>query len=280
MKPSAPALKVSVPKPVKSYLKQLYLGALDLTDGAARRRDMTPPRNLRRFVGDGDFKAIGLEFMRIFVEFGGLKSDDRVLDVGCGTGRLAAPLTGYLSVKGEYQGLDIVRKGVEWCQNNITARHPNFQFRHSDIHNKNYNPHGVIQASNYKFPYENSSFDFIFLTSVFTHLLPQDMEHYLSEISRVLKKGGTSLITFFLINEESRGLALKKMSTQNFDHEIDGYLTASVENPEAAIAFPEPYIRGSFGKVGLSICEPIHYGSWSGRERFLSYQDVVIARKE
>jgi ubiquinone/menaquinone biosynthesis C-methylase UbiE len=244
MKGFVSALKASVPKPVKGFLKQFYLGALDLTDAAARRRDMTPPRRMCFSVGDGDFKAIGLEFMHIFVEYGGLKPDDRVLDVGCGIGRMAAPLTGYLSAKGEYQGIDIVKKGVEWCQSNITAKYPNFKFCHSDIRNKNYNSHGVIQASNYKFPYENSSFDFIFLTSVFTHLLPQDMEHYLSEISRVLKKRGTCLITFFLMNEESKGLALKKMSTPDFTHEIDGYFTTTVENPEEAIAFSEPYIRG------------------------------------
>ena len=67
MKGFVSALKASVPKPVKGFLKQFYLGALDLTDAAARRRDMTPPRRMCFSVGDGDFKAIGLEFMHIFV---------------------------------------------------------------------------------------------------------------------------------------------------------------------------------------------------------------------
>jgi ubiquinone/menaquinone biosynthesis C-methylase UbiE len=271
-------LRSSIPKPVRGFVKNLYLGALDFSDAAARRRDMTPPRSMN-FVGDGDYKAVGLEFRTLFTEYGGLKPEHRVLDVGCGIGRMAVPLTGYLSADGEYQGFDIVKKGIEWCQENITSRHPNFYFSHFDIHNNDYNPHGVYQASSHKFPYENGSFDFVFLTSVFTHMFPPDMENYLNEISRVLKKGGTCFITFFLMNEESQSLIRKNLSTQNFVHEIAGCFTTTVESPEAAIAFPEPYIRGVFGKFGLFINEPIHYGSWCGRAKFLSYQDIVIARK-
>lgn len=80
---------------------------------------------------------------------------------------------------------------------NITPKYPNFNFQLADIYNKMYNPQGKYKASDYKFPYANETFDFVFLTSVFTHLLPQDMERYLSEIARVLKKNGRCFITFF-----------------------------------------------------------------------------------
>ncbi len=52
------------------------------------------------FVGDGDYRAIGAEFLRHVVEIGGLAPDARVLDVGCGIGRLAVPLTQYLDQSG------------------------------------------------------------------------------------------------------------------------------------------------------------------------------------
>jgi SAM-dependent methyltransferase len=272
------ALKTSLWKPARGFLKRLYLGIFDFADAASRRKDMMPPRNMR-LIGDGDFRAIGLAFRRLFTDYGGLKPDDRVLDVGCGIGRMAVPLAGYLSANGEYQGFDVVRKGVEWCQENITPRYPKFHFHHADIHNKDYNPHGAIQASGYEFPYDDGYFDFVLLTSVFTHMLPPDLENYLYEISRVLRRGGTCFITFFLLNEESAGLIRRKLSKQNFIHEVGGCFTTTLENPEAAVAFLEPYIRGLFARSGLTICEPIHFGSWCGRARFLSYQDIVIGRK-
>ena len=93
-------------------------------------------------VGSGDFKAVGLQFRSYFTEFGGLRPDDRVLDVGCGIGRMAVPLTSFLSSKGRYEGFEIVREGVAWCQKNISARFPNFVFRHADIRNNAYNAKG------------------------------------------------------------------------------------------------------------------------------------------
>src|SRR5205807_8842570 len=104
-----------------------------------------------------------------------------MLDVGSGTGRMARPLTRYLK-GGSYEGIDIVARSVQWCQRTYASRYPNFRFHFADIYNKVYNPDGKHKASEYRLPFETSSFDFFFLTSVFTHMLPQDMEHYLSEV--------------------------------------------------------------------------------------------------
>jgi SAM-dependent methyltransferase len=270
-------LKQVIPKPVKVRLKRAYLGTLDLLDARERRRYMVPPRKLN-FVGDGDFRRTGLEFRNLFIA-AGLKPEHRVLDVGCGIGRMATPLTDYLSPDGGYEGFDIVKSGIDWCNKNVTPRYPNFKFQHFDIHNDEYNPQGVFRASSYKFPHDDNYFDFIFLTSVFTHMFPQDMENYLSQISRVLKKGATCFITFFLINEEAQGLIRAGAGTKAFLYEMDGYFTTTVEIPELAIAFQEPYIRELFDTLGLAIDEPIRYGSWCGRADFLSYQDIVIATK-
>jgi ubiquinone/menaquinone biosynthesis C-methylase UbiE len=239
---------------------------------------MIPPRTLD-FVGGTNYRGVGLEFRDLFVRYGGLKPDGRVLDVGCGIGRMAAPLTGYLAANGEYQGFDIVKKGVVWSQKHITSRYPNFHFLHSDVKNKFYNPGGVHEASSYRFPYPDENFDFVFLTSVFTHMFPADLEHYLQEIARVLKKGGTSFITMFLLNEESQRLIQQGSSTQNFVFRLEGCVTADPQNPEASLAFDETGVRESFARAGLTIREPIHYGAWCGRKEFLSYQDIVIATK-
>ena len=53
------------------------------------------PRGLS-FVGCGDFEQIGREYLGHFKELGGLRPDSRVLDIGCGIGRMAIPLMDYL----------------------------------------------------------------------------------------------------------------------------------------------------------------------------------------
>ncbi len=267
-----------IPGPVLKILNQVYIRALDLADYRERQRDLTPPRTLY-FVGDGDFKATGHEFRKLFIEVGGLKPEHHVLDVGCGIGRMAVPLTSYLLPTASYEGFDIVQQGIAWCQTNITPRFPSFRFRHSDVRNNFYNPNGIYEAKGYRFPYEDARFDFIFLTSVFTHVFPPALENYLAEIARVLKPGGRCFITFFLMNDESTALIAEGVASQNFVHELDGCYTTYLPNPEGALAFREPYITGLYEKLGLSIETPIRYGKWCGRGEFLSYQDVIIATK-
>ena len=232
------------------------------------------------FVGFGDFKIIGEEFRQYFIEIGGLRTTDRILDVGCGIGRMAVPLTEYLSKEGSYEGIDIVANGIDWCIEKITPRYPNFRFQLADLFNKEYNPNGKNKSSDYKFPFEGISFDFIFLTSVFTHMLPVDMENYLSEISRVLKQGGKCFITFFLLNQESLSLIEQKKSTMDFKFNYGDYGVERTDVPEAVVSYDENFVRNLYKKFGFKISEPIHYGSWCGREKFLSYQDIVVAIKD
>ena len=267
-----------IPKSLKSIIKKIYYFPLDVMDLVAKRDSMVPPRSMI-FIGYGDFIKIGEGFKSHFIELGNLQPNDRVLDVGCGIGRMAIPLTNYLSKEGGYLGFDIVKTGINWCQNRITPKFNNFHFLHSNVYNKYYNPNGKIQARDYQFPFESEFFDFVFLTSVFTHMLPPDVENYIGEISRVLKTGGKCLITFFILNEESLQLVRSGHSRLDFRYEIDGCLTTDRNMPEDAIAYDEKFVKGWFDKHGLAITQPIYYGSWCNRENFFTYQDLIVAEK-
>lgn len=267
-----------VPSSLKPILKKFYWFIVDMYDKIIGRDEFTPPRSMN-FAGDGDYREKGNEFKQYFIDLGGLQRDEKVLDVGCGIGRMAVPLTTYLSDKGEYYGFDIVKEGINWCKAHISNKFPNFHFLHIDIKNQFYNPAGKFKAHNFKFLFNDELFDFIFLTSVFTHMLPLDLENYLSEISRVLKPRGRCLITLFLLNEESKSLIQGGLSTQNFVFDMGGYLTVNKDNPEAAVAYEESIIRELFEKNNLRISDPLKYGSWCGRKNFLSYQDIILASK-
>lgn len=247
-------------------------GASDLLNRLRGDHDPElPPRRLQEAVGAGDFRAVGEEMRRHLVELGGLQPGHDVLDVGSGSGRIAYALRDWLT--GRYEGFDIVPEAVEWCQREITPRHPNFRFQVADIRSERYNPHGTYEAADYRFPYDDGSFDFAFLTSVFTHLQRPAVANYLSELARVLRPGGRCLATYFLMNDEAeRFMGGHGM----FGFERDSALVVDDRVPERAVAFHEEDIRPLHERAGLPI-ETVHRGSWCGREQYASFQDVVVA---
>lgn len=226
-----------------------------------------------------DFKENGDEFFRHYVELCGLEPNESMLDLGCGIGRKTLPLTRYLSVRGSYVGMDIVKSGVDWCTEKYTSKYPNFKFQLIDVYNSLYNPDGNYEAAEYKFPFFAEQFDFVVLNSVFTHMLPLEVENYLSEISRVLLPGGRCLISFFVLNDESLRLIEAGRSTVDLRYEFGPARAISREKPELAIGYDEKYVVELYEKCGLEIKQPVAYGSWCGRENYYSYQDQILAFK-
>jgi SAM-dependent methyltransferase len=272
--------KNALPRPFYERIRRnVRYGFADLADSLSGRREgLVPPRRLN-FVGGPDYKATGDEFMRYFTGFAGLEPHHRVLDVGCGIGRMARPLTGYLAEDGSYDGFDIDRTGIDWCNANISPRFPAFHFQRVDVFNKHYNPKGSIKASEYRFPFADGHFDLVFLTSVFTHMYPEDVEHYMGEIRRVLKPGGTCLITWFLWNAEAETLSGEKKAQIRFDLDFGSYRAVDRHVSEDAVSFKEKDVLSLYRRNHLDVKPPIHYGGWCGRAPFLSFQDIVIARK-
>lgn len=257
-----------------------YLSRVTSTDQGnekpAERKPLVLPPGYQNAIGGGDYYEVGAEFLKYFVELAKIKPSDSILDVGCGYGRMAMALACYLNSLGRYEGFDIIPAEIEWCRNNITREYPNFKFQTADIYNKHYNPNGKYEAGFYDFPFISGSFDFVFLTSVFTHMTTYDVDNYLKEIFRVLKPGGKCLATFFLAD----GSMISRGSIPNgFNYRIGEMYLRNINDPEAAICYNEAFIRKLYTKNGLTIKEPIHYGNWSGREIFLSYQDIIISEK-
>ena len=175
--------------------RSLRLRAADLSDVARRHRDpLIPPRRLAGYVGDSDFAATGEEFLGHFRELAGLGAQDRVLEIGCGIGRMARVLVPVLRPPGSYDGFDVVDSGIAWCQERYRDTPAPFRFVHADLRNSAYNPGGTLDAGSYRFPYDDAAFDLVIATSLFTHLLPAAAEHYLAEAARVLTPGGRLLV--------------------------------------------------------------------------------------
>jgi ubiquinone/menaquinone biosynthesis C-methylase UbiE len=264
----------------RRILRRIWFFPPDLVATLAGKRDpLIPPAGMI-FVGQGDFKRTGEEIRDQLVTLGGLQPHHRVLDVGCGIGRVAVPLTGYLGKEGSYEGFDIVRPGIRWCRRRIGSRYPNFRFRHIDLRNDLYNLSTGKRAKDFMFPYEDSDFDMVILTSVFTHMLLEDTDHYLSEIYRVLKPGGVCFATFFLMNERARDF-MERSEKRIFATELEHHYLFHPRVKEANVAYDETYLGTEMiVSKGFSV-EQVHYGFWSGQPKTAlnNYQDICIFRK-
>lgn len=240
-------------------------------------RELLPPAHLRAYyygsVKPQQFARM-CETVKTEVLSRGLLPHHRVLDIGCGIGNLPIGLLDYLH--GGYDGVDIHPEAVRWCQRTITPRYPNFKFHCADISSRAYNATGRHSASAYSFPFSDQSFDFVVLGSVFTHMLPDDVAHYLREIARVLAPNGVCVASYFLINEERRSAiqAGRAFMTFNVAHPSGLYRLHDAEVPEAAVALEEGFVLRIHGDAGLAIRDIRRGGWWNGR---VHDQDVITA---
>ena len=270
-----------VPPLFRPLARAFYYSTLELLDRRPSRRDSLYPPPRLDFVtgGTDDFEGEAKRFLEHHIELGGLLPNHSVLDVGCGIGRLAAPLTQYLSSKGSYTGFDIVEIGIRWATNHITRQYPNFRFEQADVYSEMYNPQGKHKAFEYRFPYGDESFDYVFAASLFTHMLPDDLRNYLREIARVLKGDGRALITYFLLNENSREAIRNNRSAISFESYLPECWTSNLLLPESALCYEEAVIKHLHAEAGLGIEQPIYYGSWAGRDQCRAFQDITVSRK-
>lgn len=279
------------PREARSRAARLFDGSTDFIERLAGvRNSLTPPVRIRLHIGPilnpRVYRASAERDVEGFRALAALKPSDRFLDIGCGCGRLAAALTGYLDAEGLYEGFDTAKEPVEWCRRNITPRFPIFHFTSTDTISGRYNPSGSKRARDLIFPYESGLFDFAFSGSVYIHMVPEEIKNFLAETARVLRPGGVALATFCLLNERTLPLVTAMKSTLKLPYQFGECRVRSIADPTRFIGHPESLIRRLYSEAGLKIVGDIRYGRWAlppsevapMREQFFS-QDVVLATK-
>jgi ubiquinone/menaquinone biosynthesis C-methylase UbiE len=142
---------------------------------ATLRERVTGDAALEKAVG-GDFITVG-KLEAALLSSLGLKSEHLVVDVGCGSGRLALHLSAIPKLR--YIGTDIVEDLLAHAQK--ISRREDWKFVLTD---------GV------SIPCADNSADFVCFFSVFTHLTHEDSYRYMLEARRVLKPGGRIVFSF------------------------------------------------------------------------------------
>jgi ubiquinone/menaquinone biosynthesis C-methylase UbiE len=251
--------------------------------GASAGAELIPPVE-KLYDGSSSaeqFIAFGDGFVHdILVPRAGLKPSDVFLDLGCGNGSVARALTRFLAFPGRYEGMDINGESVDWLQHHY-REYPGFCFTHANVYNKMYNPGGPVTATGYRLPYADGTFTMALLKSVFTHMLPADVRHYLKELGRVMAPGGRAVITYFLLNDESREQIRRDRDEVKMRTDWEGDPLCRVANPEVpeiATAHDEGRIRAYTAEAGFTVLE-MSFGNWCGRPSLLGLQDVVVITK-
>jgi ubiquinone/menaquinone biosynthesis C-methylase UbiE len=240
------------------------------------------PLDLAEMTGGADesWEDIALAHLDCYERWAPIRPDDAVLEIGCGIGRDAIHLAGLLSSKGRYVGIDITRASIEWCRRHITRRHPNFEFVSLDVRSAMYNPAGAHTNADVEFPLSSESFDRVVLHSVFTHMFVDDIAHYLSEISRVMRPDAALLASFFVFDEATLDSAQRHDGALTFRYEVDRTCRINdPDHPEAAVAYTLDAIDEVAADSGLQVLS-LHRGFWSGANPGATNgQDVAILGK-
>jgi SAM-dependent methyltransferase len=252
-------------------VKSLINFALGVARNFSPRQEFTEisgsriPSPDRRWCGpefkDDDFylRSAEGEANRL-VEHFQCNSKSRVLDVGCGQGRL--PI-GILRVIGDlnYTGVDVDKKSIEWCRRYIERDHSSFKFEHLNVYNERYNKHGMQLNVRFLFAMDPRSVDIIYLFSVFSHTTAEDMCVYLKEFLRILDDRGQLFFTTF-VEEDVPNISI---NPENYRMKCNG--------PLHIVRYRKDYLFSLLDGAGYSIVRFAHAAEANG-------QSAIYLRKK
>lgn len=212
-----------------------------------------PPAGMRQctaeFRDDAYFVASAEREVHKLVEHCGLNGDIRILEIGCGSGRLPIGLISTNQPIADYVGFDVDVEAVRWCERWIASEYSTFQFVHIDVHNERYNPKGAIRLDDrFRFEVVDQNYDIIYLYSVFTHMEIDDVMVYLREFKRILAAEGKVFLTAYLENDVPDVTVNPPQYRQEF------------RGPLHRIRFNRDFFEGLLREYGLRMCRFDHQG--------------------
>jgi SAM-dependent methyltransferase len=210
---------------------------------------------LRQAIG-GEFEAVGkLEYF--LLRSLGLVDGHFIVDVGCGSGRLACQMAHFPGIS--YLGTDVVQSLLDFAKA-ITKR-PDWHF---------------LLTEGTTIPCPADTADFVSFFSVFTHLLHEESFRYMKEASRVLKPGGYLVFSFIEFRVSSHwGIFFSSLADHVAGRHLNQFIDRDAINVWAAhsnfevvavydgdkphIPIPEEIrwkngnVMGSLGNLGQSV---------------------------
>ncbi|HVS50776.1 MAG TPA: class I SAM-dependent methyltransferase [Opitutaceae bacterium] len=181
---------------------------------AQLEQKLSTDKALSEAVG-GEFVGVGkLEYQ--LLRSLGLKDGQMVVDVGCGSGRLACQLAPFPDIR--YLGCDVVPRLLAYAQQ-LCGR-SDWRF---------------LTTSGTTIPCGDNEADFACFFSVFTHLLHEDTFKYFLEARRVLKADGKLVMSFLEFRVPSHwGLFIGSVGQSSADRHHNQFLSTDAIEAWAA----------------------------------------------
>lgn len=216
-----------------------------------------PPYSLRmggrHFKKDADFVAAGVRDVRLLRQRAGLGRRKRVLDWGCGAGRLAIGIKHLLGHVEDYHGVDIQPELLGWAKDNLTDEHTRFTL--VDAHNARYNPDG---APSFEIPADDGSVDVLYAYSVFSHMLTHDLAGYGATIARILAPQGRAWVTAFV--EED---------VPDCVENPPDYLALEWSGALHCVRYDRRFLEATLWDAGLAVDEYVHGRETDGQSMYV-----------
>jgi len=250
---------------------------IDLVALSISRRSFLPVLSTRMRAsgpsldfGGKNFVDGGRRTATLLRTWAGVTPDSKILEIGCSCGRNAIGLAEFLR-DGNYTGMDIDNVALGAARRNRLLRRKGFVFDFLDVRNDVYNPGGAFSASEYALPHPAESFDVVFLISVFTHMVTDEVRNYAEQIARVLKPGGRCLVTAFLLDRPMQ---------RQFPYRMQEHSISSQEFPSLAVAYNFSFLAAAFAEHGMTSSSGPLWGKVHGDGALTpEVQDVMVFTK-
>jgi len=213
----------------------------------------------------------------------------KIVDFGCGHGKLAPVSVFFTHPEGEYLGIDINEGYINYCRRKY-AQLPRVKLHVSKDYNPLYSPEQRSAAARSRsygedWPVAANSIDVVVAVSVFTHLQEADAFGYVNKIYKVLKPGALAMLTCHIVEEPRKqpgsivGYNPFLVSLFKFATPLppsNNWFTSNPGLPESGIAVNmaglSSLVQGKF-KIELIV----RGSATGGKDPFP--QDVVVLRK-
>lgn len=254
----------------------------------SRIYDLIKQSEMNDWVGGSDPELVGNACYGILNRYISMNESSRLLDFGCGIGRVLLSVLKHRASVTQITGFDIMPQVVKFCEANIAPAFPNSSFELIGGSNDHYDQFINAAGSNVAINNEQvvhkyaGKFSGAYAFSVFTHVEMDDFRSLLKLLVRLLEPGGELLFTAFLLTPFSRRAIDQRVCLFPFGdtaYEADGMVfTGNITDRLGFIAFDLALVEQMVFEAGLVITH-VEHGAWPGSGFSSSLQDVIVCRR-